>query len=460
MLGFLLHSADGSLASPSSATNLGPHYAVRELENNYTLPTYNISAPNCSTDGIFWGEEGFLNIKCEYEVVNNIILYNSGDIRTALSNFTSCSEVTHYPDHVINHVRSSENAGGNRKYIVTIVVNPVDEIQFCLRTDLLYNTSLPGVTSSMKYQKQQIKIAFNYTADFQMNITSQLFDGLNNRTNDLETTNFQVKACRCSEDVDASCLGDNKDSDDSGNDDNSLNDEKCAVHDRATCMSNGLGSCFCKWEGSCLYKWECNSNSLDYEEICAMFGDSENCNGVGCFCKWDGRCLYHRGCNSNSLDSDDLDDSVTNVLTIDDPLYVCIDSETSDIVVSEITQFTLKKGVNDGYNAITDGTLDYNTIVRKWKTSGVQVGTRPQASLFENDDDIIIGGTAVLRSGSTRYLARFTQEVDNGAGTSGNFEMQVEVIKANSAANIAATNIFLTLYGKMIGIIVTTFIFF
>jgi len=152
-----------------------------------------------------------------------------------------------------------------------------------------------------------------------------------------------------------------------------------------------------------------------------------------------------------------------STLTIDEDLYVCIISNTIDIVVKEIMTFTLKKAndVDNYYSAITDGLADYSTFVRYKETDVVQVGTVPRASLFTDAEKIIIEGTAMVGAASGgRYLARFTQEVNNGAATAGDFELEVEVVKANSAANIAATKMFLTFYGTMIGVVATVFFFF
>jgi len=151
-------------------------------------------------------------------------------------------------------------------------------------------------------------------------------------------------------------------------------------------------------------------------------------------------------------------------LSIDDDLYVCIKSDTTDIVVKEIMTFTLTKVIGIGannYDAITDGLADFSTFVRYKETYVVQVGTVPRASLFKDAEKIIIEGTAMVGAASGgRYLARFTQEVNNGAATAGDFELEVEVVKANSAANIAATNMFVTFYGTMIGVVATVFFFF
>jgi len=222
------------------------------------------------------------------------------------------------------------------------------DVQFCLHTKVMDNE-----TNVMKYHKQLVGISIDYTAKFQLNITSTPFSGFNKTAAELGTGNFEVTVFRC------------------------------------------------------------NTGMVKMVDAAP--------------------------------------------LSIDDALYVCIKSETVDIVVKKITQFTFWKSGVSVYSAIVGGADDINTFQKDKGKTIVQVGTRPRASLFDNEEKIIIEGTAELGyKGSNRYLARFTQEVNNDASTSGNFEMEVEVIKANSAA----TNIFLTLYGKMIGIFVTVFFFF
>ena len=74
---------------------------------------------------------------------------------------------------------------------------------------------------------------------------------------------------------------------------------------------------------------------------------------------------------------------------------------------------------------------------------------------------IIIEETAEWGSrGSGHFFARFTQVVNNSAGTSNKFDLEAEMIKNNSAANISASTIFVTCYGTMINIILSKVIIF
>ena len=151
-----------------------------------------------------------------------------------------------------------------------------------------------------------------------------------------------------------------------------------------------------------------------------------------------------------------------DALTIEDPLYVCIKSVADDIVVNKITLFTIRKGGDVGYNTVQNGERDFNMFVKDVGKSVVQVETHPQASLFEDNRNIIIQGSAVLGSAtnSACYLARFMQELNSGSVTTNYSEMEVERIKAVYGANAAMGSNFVVYYGTMIGIVITTSFFF
>jgi len=157
---------------------------------------------------------------------------------------------------------------------------------------------------------------------------------------------------------------------------------------------------------------------------------------------------------AHRCDSNAQEDTVNNALEIGDPLYVCIESKTDSIVVNEITDFTFKKDGNTIYSAVEGGIKDSNTYFKGETTRTMLVAHRARAAMFTDNGVITIEGSVLLgASEDRRYLARFVQEVANGAVTNSNFEVEVEVIKADSAANIAGNNICTPLIGTIIGFV-------
>eukprot|EP00548_Thalassiothrix_antarctica_P020490 CAMPEP_0194193902 /NCGR_PEP_ID=MMETSP0154-20130528/75289_1 /TAXON_ID=1049557 /ORGANISM="Thalassiothrix antarctica, Strain L6-D1" /LENGTH=386 /DNA_ID=CAMNT_0038918279 /DNA_START=304 /DNA_END=1465 /DNA_ORIENTATION=- len=283
------------------------------------------------------------------------------------------------------------------RYEVEILVT-IDELVNDTVVEFCLRTNVrDNETNIMKYNAQVVNLKFNYTSNFTLEVTPQKFNGTNETADDLGTIEFGVTAA--------------------------------AVTFNYT--SN--------------FTLEVTPQKFN--------GTNETADDLGTieFTVTAAHCDINKNPRSASE------------LSIDDDLYVCIKSDTTDIVVKDIMTFTLKKAndVDNYYSAITDGLADYSTFVRYKETDVVQVGTVPRASLFTDAEKIIIEGTAMVGAASGgRYLARFTQEVNNGAATAGDFELEVEVVKANSAANIAATNMFVTFYGTMIGVVATVFFFF
>eukprot|EP00548_Thalassiothrix_antarctica_P006092 CAMPEP_0194133812 /NCGR_PEP_ID=MMETSP0152-20130528/3822_1 /TAXON_ID=1049557 /ORGANISM="Thalassiothrix antarctica, Strain L6-D1" /LENGTH=443 /DNA_ID=CAMNT_0038829173 /DNA_START=199 /DNA_END=1530 /DNA_ORIENTATION=- len=164
-------------------------------------------------------------------------------------------------------------------------------------------------------------------------------------------------------------------------------------------------------------------------------------------------------------DKDKVKPATPPPLRIEDGLYVCIKSMTDGLVVKDITEFSLTNDYTDdanvehsnSYMPIEDGEEDFNTYIQDRGSKTALVGTRVQASFFTNDGTITIIGTAILGpSDNGRYLSRFTQEIDDGVVTTGNFKLDVKVIKVASAASIGTLN---TFFSTIMGIAVA-FIFF
>jgi len=318
----------------------------------WELPEYNISLPDCSTNST--PSAGTVEVTCSYNVT-----------LPPLSNDTFVDTTIHSSPNCLNNsdvsnveVDSQNLTNDNLGYEVIIKITPDDDnttsdVGFCVHSKVMDNKG-----NVMKYRKQLVTVAVDYTATFQLNITSEKFNGTNFTATELETVKFGVIVSRC-------------------------NSEK-----------------------------------------------------------------------------DDMVAPDIPALSIDDPLYICIKSTTDGVVVNKIIDFKLKKTEYDGYMAIESEKRDVNTFVKDKKSDVVQVGTRPRASLFEDNNNIIIEGTAELGIGAGRYLARFMEEVNDGVGTSSNFEMEVEVITADSSAKTAVTKMSVTFCGTMIGAVVTMFFFF
>jgi len=357
----------GNITVPDNSCNSkGTHANQCCKENNdvnddydpYTLPVYNVSAPNCYTNTS--GAAAVVNINCDYQITLPSGL-NDTAVASFIRDYSQCITDNNNVNNTENVTLTSELTGENNEtYEVVIQVIPdsttsTAEVKFCLFSEVRDRE-----LHAMKYHGQLIDMTFDYTTKFDLNFTSAPFNGFNKTTPNLGTVVFDVSVYRC---------------------------------------------------------------DIGKTRLVAAVADVR--------------------------------------LTIEDPLYVCIDSKTDDIVVKKITKFILKKDDIVGYNAVDNGDNDSNTFVKDKGKRVVQVGTRPQALLFKDNKNIIIQGSALLgpATSSDRYLARFAQEISDDTATTGDFEMQLEVVKAVSAADTVASGITLTLYGTMIGIFVASVLF-
>jgi len=319
--------------------------ALCDNSEDYSLPEYKIAFPTCNGNNDTAATNLTVVITCQYVVT----VPPEGSIKSQIFSAPNCNDdapvgVAEPSVKLSDNQSNCCNCSSNTNYEVTIAVSPndADNVSFCLKTRVEDDNGY-----DMIYRSQIIKIAYNYTAGFDLNITSSEYNGLSITAEEI-TADFPVEAFRC---------------------------------------------------------------------------DSDN---------------Y-------------LKDETSGALKIGDPLYVCIKSMTENIDVKQITEFTLKK---DGvpYNAYKNGIMDRNTYFKGEGTDTVLVAHLAIAAMFTDDGIITIEGSALLEaSGGRRNLARFAQEVADDAVTNSNFEVEVEVIKADSAANIAGDNMFSSLIGTVIG---------
>mmetsp|Transcript_22994 Transcript_22994/g.25350 ORF Transcript_22994/g.25350 Transcript_22994/m.25350 type:complete len:176 (+) Transcript_22994:84-611(+) len=115
------------------------------------------------------------------------------------------------------------------------------------------------------------------------------------------------------------------------------------------------------------------------------------------------------------------------VLGVD--FYICVESLSDALVVVEITDFIVEKGNGSfiSYKPIDNGIKDSNTVVRDEGSNIAIIANRPRKFIFDDNEPIIIEGSATLAAATQRHLRPLAREVNDG-GAAFDFEIQVESI--------------------------------